>query len=119
MDIKLTLPEKLLALYLIDYHRYSFSVRAQGILPSGGFDTEEVRELVNLIVWCGNGMPDQNKINHMNGLHKIITRNADEIKKRIKSVRDGNISTQAFEKIDQLGIEITAADALMEYLSDG
>ena len=116
---KLTTVELLLALYLIDYHRYVFSVRSQGILPDVSFDTHEVRELVNLVVWCGDGMTKTNKISHMQGLHSEVNRNAKDLAAKISRVRDGNISTHILEEIDQLNIEITAAHAMMEYISDG
>lgn len=115
---KLTTLELLLALYLIDYHRYAFSVRSQGILPSVKFDTHEVRELVNLVMWQGDGMLDENKIHHRQGLHSIIERNADELAAKISRVRDGNISTYILEDIDQLNLEITSAYEMMGYISD-
>jgi hypothetical protein len=33
-------------------------------------------------------------------------------------VRDGNRSTQLYEKINQLNLELDAVDALMEFLSN-
>lgn len=109
--------ELLLSLYLIDYHRHAFSVRSRGLM-TGVFDPPEVRELVNLVVWLGDGMNPQNTIAHMTGLHGMITNNAKEVEKLISRVREGNVSTHVLKRINQLNTELEAADALMRYISN-
>lgn len=110
--------ELLLALYLIDYHRHAFSVRSRGLM-TGIFDPPEVRELVNLVVWVGGGMKAEDKIAHMTGLHGIIINNAEEITELISRMREGNKTTRIIDRINQLNVELEAADALMGYISDG
>lgn len=117
-DNDLTMPELLLTLYLIEYHRHSFSVRSQGIISSGTFDPPEVRELVNLIAWRGGGMKGIKLVQQMDGLHGMIKNNADKLKTFMSRVRDGNMSTHLLEEINQLNREIVAADALMGYIAD-
>ena len=109
--------ELLLALYLIDYHRHAFSVRSRGLM-TGVFDPQEVRELVNLVVWLGGGMDRGTKVAHMTGLHGMITNNAEEVVKLISRVREGNATTHIFDKINQLNAELDAADALMGHISN-
>jgi hypothetical protein len=117
MSEPLTTRELLLALYLIDYHRHAFSVRSRSLM-TGTFDPPEVRELVNLVQWCGGGMKPAAKLSHSHGLHGIIVNNAKELEGLISRVRDGNRSTQLYEKINQLNLELDAVDALMEFLSN-
>ena len=117
-DKKLATTELLLTLYLIDYHRHSFSVRSRGLM-TGAFDPQEVRELVNLILWRGNGMKGEDKVRHMNGLHGIIQNNTKELKVLVARVHAGNMSTPILEEINQLNRELEAADMLMGYVSDG
>ena len=117
---QLTTLELLLAIYLVDFYRYSFSVRMQGIFATGGtFDPPEVRELVNLLQWCGDGLPDTMKLAHARGLQNVIKHNAKELKIHLDKMKAGTVSTHAIDAVNRLNQELTAADEMMEYLSNG
>jgi len=118
--IDLEMRELLLALYLIEYHRHAFSVRSIPLFSRpADFDPGEVRELVNLVMWLGNGMPELRKFAHAKGLYEIINRNAQKLEELISRAHEGNVSTHIIETIDQLNNEVVAADALMGWISDG
>jgi len=116
-DKDITRSEIELAKMLVQYYRHSFDVRRAGIL-SAYVDPPEVRELVNLIQWLGNGFPVLSIGNHAIGLGEIIQESAKELTEMIEYIRTNGADRQIMQDLNFLQDQMEAADTLMGYLTN-
>ena len=108
-----------LARCLIDYHRHSMSVRSQGLVTHATFDSPEIRELVNVMQWCGNGFHAIDAAQHVLALSTIIRRNGDDIKKLIAQVKQYGATERLAYEVNFAGAQLEAAYTLLGLLDNG
>jgi len=107
-----------LAKCLIRYHRWSFDVRAQGILKTK-IDPPEVRELVNFLMWVAGGFGPIDAGSHIIGLQEVVKSSAKEMESLVSYVREYGATQPLVKEINYLQEQMEAADTLMGYLVDG
>ncbi len=108
-----------LARCLIDYHRHSMSVRSQGLVVHAAFDSPEVRELVNVMQWCGDGFHAIDGAQHLLALSTIIRRNGDDIKKLIVQVKQYGATDRLAYEVNFAGAQLESAHTLLRLLDNG
>lgn len=110
--------ELVLATYLVQYYRNSFDIRSEGLLMAT-VDPPEVRELVNMLQWIGDGFGLLDIAEHALGLSDVINESATEMRALISYVREFGANQQMVKEINYLQEQMEAADTLMEYITDG
>ena len=116
-DKNITHGEMELAKMLVQYYRHSFDVRRTGIL-NAYVDPPEVRELVNMIQWLGNGFGSISIGNHTAGLGEIIQTSAQELREMLEYIRTNGADRQIMQDLNFLSDQMEAADTLMGYLTN-
>lgn len=108
-----------LAKCLIHYHRHALDVRSQGLVENATFDPPEVRELMNFLLWCGNGFNIIDKNEQILSLSLIIRESAKRVRKLIEEVRQYGATEQLAYEVNYINAQIASADVLLGLLSDG
>lgn len=108
-----------LARLLVEFHRDSLEIRSQGFFESISFDPPEVRELMNFLMWCGNGFNVIDRNEHVLALSVIIRRNASDIRSLIQDVRKYGATEELAYEVNYVNAQLAAADTLMGLISDG
>lgn len=117
-DSDLTPEDLELARDLIRYYRNSFHVRCAGMLDAS-IDPPEVRDLVNLLQWCGGGYEFLDLGRHTIVLSEIVSNGATEVREMIEYVRANGADRHILSDIQYAQLEMEAADTLMGYLVNG
>jgi len=108
-----------LAKCLVQYHRHALGVRSQGLADNAAFDPPEVRELMNFLLWCGDGFNIIDKNEQILSLSLIIRESAENVRKIIEEVRKFGATEHLAYEVNYANAQLAAADVLIGLLSDG